>query len=82
MLWRCSKCGKAGLEDDFVFSPVDETHETIFCFDCAPPEAMQQEWAKESDDEDYKKEKKKTVSLGLKPVFDVNSAGLFLEGRF
>ncbi len=31
---------------------------------------------------DIRKEKKKKLSLNLRPVFDANSAGLFLEGRF
>lgn len=43
-LWRCSQCNKAGLEEDFVYVPVDEQHETLMCFDCAPPEAMKQHW--------------------------------------
>lgn len=43
-LWRCSNCDKAGLEDDFVFVPIDELHETIFCFECAPDTAMKQIW--------------------------------------
>lgn len=53
-LWRCSQCNKAGLEEDFVWFAVDEQHEQLFCFDCAPPEAMQQTWPvdEESDDND------------------------------
>lgn len=43
-LWRCSVCMKAGLEEDFVFVPIDETHETIYCFDCAPENALRQSW--------------------------------------
>lgn len=43
-LWRCSVCMKAGLEEDFVFAPVDELHETAYCFDCAPESALRQVW--------------------------------------
>jgi hypothetical protein len=35
---------KAGLEEDFVFVPIDETHETIYCYACAPESAMRQSW--------------------------------------
>jgi hypothetical protein len=51
-LWRCSQCHKAGLEDDFVFVPVDAQHEVIMCFECAPPEAMQQTWPVDEELED------------------------------
>ena len=51
-LWRCSQCGKAGLEDDFVFVPVDAQHEVIMCFECAPPEAMTQHWPVDDEDGD------------------------------
>ena len=50
-LWRCSVCNKAGLEDGFVFVPVDDTHEDIYCFDCAPPEAMKQHWPVDEEDD-------------------------------
>ena len=43
-LWRCSQCHKAGLEDDFVFVPVDAQHEKLMCFSCAPEDAMRQTW--------------------------------------
>ena len=53
-LIRCAVCHKAGLEDDFVFVPVDEQHEKLMCFQCAPPEAMQQHWPVDDDQEaDY-----------------------------
>lgn len=50
-LWRCSVCKKAGTEDDFVWAPIDDTHENIFCFDCAPEEALRQTWGEESEQE-------------------------------
>jgi len=43
-LWRCSVCKKAGLEEDFVFAPIDELRETIYCYDCAPESALRQHW--------------------------------------
>lgn len=48
-LWRCSQCKKAGLEEDFVFVPIDETHETIYCYECAPVEALKQQWPADED---------------------------------
>ena len=51
-LWRCSQCKKAGLEEDFVWHKVNEQHEQLFCFDCAPPEAMQQTWPVDEELED------------------------------
>lgn len=41
---RCSVCYKTGLEEDFVYAPIDETHETIYCYDCAPEDALKQKW--------------------------------------
>jgi hypothetical protein len=53
-LWRCSVCKKAGLEEDFLFVPIDETHETVYCYDCAPEDALKQHWPvdEESNDSD------------------------------
>lgn len=51
-LWRCSQCSKAGLEDDFVFVPVDAQHEVVMCFECAPPEVMKQTWPIDEELED------------------------------
>lgn len=48
-LWRCSVCRKAGLEEDFVFAATDELHETTFCYDCAPVEALKQDWGSEEE---------------------------------
>ena len=48
-LWRCSVCMKAGLEEDFVFAPIDETHETIYCYECAPEDALKQKWPIDED---------------------------------
>lgn len=58
MLWRCSVCGKAGLEDDFVYAPIDELHETVYCFKCAPEDAMKQAWP--IDEGDAKAEDEQT----------------------
>lgn len=53
-LIRCATCHKAGLEDDFVYVPVDDQHERLMCFDCAPPEAMKQYWPFDDEQEnDY-----------------------------
>lgn len=59
-LWRCSVCKKAGLEEDFLFVPVDETHENLFCYDCCPEEALKQQWP--IDDVDENKEHNQTDS--------------------
>ncbi len=55
-LWRCSECKKAGLEEDFIFVPVDELHETTFCYDCAPEEALKQHWPADEEDNDSDRE--------------------------
>lgn len=51
-LWRCSVCKKAGLEDDFIFVPVDAQHETVYCFTCAPETAMKQQWPADEEEND------------------------------
>ena len=53
-LIRCAVCHKAGLEDDFVYVPVDEQHEKLMCFSCAPEDAMRQTWpVDEQEESDY-----------------------------
>lgn len=53
-LWRCSVCNKAGVEDDFVWFQIDEQHEQLFCYSCAPEEAMMQHWpVDEQEESDY-----------------------------
>lgn len=55
-LWRCSVCKKPGLEEDFLFVATDETHETTFCYDCAPEEALKQHWPADEEDNDSNRE--------------------------
>lgn len=43
-LLRCSVCKKAGTEDDFVWHAIDEQHEQLYCYECAPEDAMKQHW--------------------------------------
>lgn len=44
-LQRCVVCKKAGLEDaDLMWVQVDELHEQLMCFDCAPEDALRQQW--------------------------------------
>jgi hypothetical protein len=51
-LWRCSVCKKAGLEEDFLFVPIDETHETVYCYECAPESALKQQWPVDEESND------------------------------
>ena len=53
-LIRCAICHKAGLEEDFVYVPVDDQHERLMCYECAPEDAMKQHWP--VDDEDSQEE--------------------------
>lgn len=55
-LWRCSVCMKAGLEEDFVFVATDDTHETTFCYDCAPEDSLKQKWGEDEETDDSDRE--------------------------
>jgi len=55
-LIRCAVCHKAGTEDDFVWVNVDEQHEQLYCFECAPDDAMRQHWPIDDEIEDDSKD--------------------------
>lgn len=55
-LWRCSQCNKAGVEDDFLWVQIDEQHEQLFCYECAPEDALKQHWPIDDIEESLEEE--------------------------
>lgn len=52
-LLRCVKCKKPGLEDaDLMWVATDELHEQLLCFDCAPEDALRQQWPVDEVEDD------------------------------
>lgn len=48
-MMRCAVCKKTGLEEDFV---VDERAGVMYCYNCAPEDALRQWWPVDDEAED------------------------------